>query len=253
MKNYLQHLGLILAVLLSLAAVLPALAQADAKSDGWKFYGEGYLWAAGIDGESAAGDDLDIPFKDILENLDGALMGGVSARKGDWGLFLDMIYLNVHEDTHSTANLIDVPTKISVDVELQGFIATFGGSYRIMEKSIICLDLLAGGRYLALDVNFDADIGPEKIKYSDSGNIWDGIIGLSGRTDLSKNLYLRYYADLGFGDSDRTFQLMGGIGYRLDKVDIVVGYRYLRWDFDNNDTFDTLNLSGPMLGIKFRF
>ena len=39
------------------------------------------------------------------------------------------------------------------------------------------LDLLAGARYFKLDLDFDADVGARKIKYSDSGDVLDGIIG----------------------------------------------------------------------------
>ena len=39
----------------------------------------------------------------------------------------------------------------------------------------------------------------------------------------------------------------------MTKFDAGVGYRHLEWDFDNDDTFNDLNISGPYAGAKFRF
>jgi hypothetical protein len=52
-----------------------------------------------------------------------------------------------------------------------------------------------------------------------------------------------------------TWQALGAINYRFQRVDAVVGYRYLDWDFDDGDmlNFDDLNLSGPFAGVKFLF
>jgi hypothetical protein len=47
----------------------------------WTFGGEAYFWGASIGGTSAAGDDIDIPFSDILDNLNIGLMTLVVARK----------------------------------------------------------------------------------------------------------------------------------------------------------------------------
>jgi hypothetical protein len=115
------------------------------------------------------------------------------------------------------------------------------------------LDLMAGARYFKLDLDFDADVGASKIKYSDSEDTLDGIIGAQVIIDLSDRWYLSCYADVGAGDSKLTWQAWPGVGYRFEKVDVVVGYRHLAWETDDGDTLDDLNFSGPMLGIKFRF
>ncbi len=61
------------------------------------------------------------------------------------------------------------------------------------------------------------------------------------------------YADVGVGDSKLTWQVWPGVGYRLDKVELVAGYRHLAWETDEGDTIEDINFSGPMLGVKFRF
>lgn len=65
--------------------------------------------------------------------------------------------------------------------------------------------------------------------------------------------YLSFYADVGAGDSKLTWQAWPGVGYRFENVDAVAGYRHLAWETDDGDTFEDINFSGPMLGVKFRF
>jgi hypothetical protein len=46
---------------------------------------------------------------------------------------------------------------------------------------------------------------------------------------------------------------LAGLNYRFSKVDAAFGYRYLKWEFDDDDTFDDLDISGPYAGIRFSF
>ena len=253
MDCYIQRLKSLLALFFGcfLATAFPA--NADTDQDDWKFSGAAYLWAAGVEGTDAAGDEIDVSFSDVLEDLEGGLMGILAARKGRWTLLADVLYLSIHQETSSTANLIGIPAKIDVDVKLKGFVTTFGAAYRVIEDDMTSLDLLAGARYFKLDVDFDADVGAGKIKYSDSGDALDGIIGAQVLIDLSERWYLSCYADVGAGDSKLTWQAWPGVGYRLDSVDVVAGYRHLKWETDDGDTFEDLSFSGPTLGVKFRF
>jgi len=180
-------------------------------------------------------------------------MGILAAQKGRWTLIADMLYLSIHEETGSTANLIGLPVKLDVDVKLKGYVSTLGAAYRVIENDMTSLDLLAGARYFKLDVDFDADVGAGKVKYSDSGDALDGIIGAQVLTGLSERWYVSFYADVGAGDSKLTWQAWPGVGCRLDNIDAVAGYRHLEWETDDGDTFKDLSFSGPMLGVKFRF
>ena len=59
-------------------------------------------------------------------------------------------------------------------------------------------------------------------KVSESGHVWDGVVGLRGATDLNERWYITYYADVGTGDSDLTWQGLAAVNYRFSKVDAVV-------------------------------
>ena len=225
-----------------------------APTDRWVYGGEFYLWAAGVEGETAGGDDIDISFTDLAKDMEFGIMGILAAAKGKWTLFADLIYLDVDEDDKTTANVAGFPLRYEVDAELEAFITTFGVAHSVLEINSTRLNLLAGARYLWLDGELEFDIGPFKTKVSDSEHYWDGIIGFRGKTGISEKWYLTYYADVGTGDSDLTWQTLAAISYRFEKLDAVLGYRYLEYDFDDdNDVFDDLNLGGPFAGVKVRF
>ena len=228
-------------------------AETQASQEGWEFSGSAYLWAAGVKGTDAAGDEIDVSFSDTLEDLDGGLMGIIAAQRGKWTLLADIIYLSIHQETSSTANIIGVPTKLDVDVKLKGFVSTLGVAYRIIDDDVTSLNLMAGARYFKLDLDLDADVGGSKIKSSDSGDVLDGIIGTEVLFNLNDRWYLSCYADVGAGDSKLTWQVWPGVGYRLEKVELVAGYRHLAWETDDGDDIEDINFSGPMLGVKFRF
>jgi hypothetical protein len=255
MHRYVNRLTACVAFVLCclLVTALPVNAEMGSDSDRWEFGGSAYFWGAGVKGTDAAGNELDVSFSDILKDLDGGLMGILAAQKGRWTLLADVIYLSIHQETSSTANLNGIPTKIDVDVKLEGFVSTFGVAYRVIENDRTNIDLLAGGRYFKMDVDLDVDNGTSKIKSSDSGDVLDGIVGAQAIIELSEKWYLSLYADVGAGDSKLTWQAWPGFGYRYKNVDVVAGYRHLEWESDDGDTIKDINFSGPMLGVKFRF
>lgn len=242
---------------LSAASLLCATAMPVAAGDGsgaWEFNAQIYLWGAGVSGETVAGDDIEMGFSKILENLDMALMGSLAAQKDDWILLADAIYMNLSNDTKSTANILNHPVKTELDVDLKAFITTLAGGHSVFRNDATNIDLLVGARYLKLKTTLKAQVGPIQRKVSGSGSIWDGIIGVRGQTDLSEKWYLNYYADVGTGGSKRTWQALASVGYRFSKVDAVFGYRYLDWSFDGkSDVFDDLSISGPFAGVRWSF
>ena len=112
---------------------------------------------------------------------------------------------------------------------------------------------MVGARYFKVDLDLETDVEGTKTKISDSGDVLDGIIGANVIIDLNDSWYLSCYADVGAGDSKLTWQAWPGVGYRLENLDVVAGYRHLAWETDDGDTIEDLSFSGPMLGVKFRF
>jgi hypothetical protein len=226
-----------------------------APADRWAFGAEVYMWGAGVGGKTTSGDPVDIDFDDLLDALELGFMGTLAAARGKWTLYADAIYLDVDDNGKVTVDVDGDPVNAKVDVELKGFITTLGGAYSFMETETSRLNLAAGARYLWLKADLGVEAGGQGVGDSDSGSVWDGIVGLRGKTDLNEKWYLSYYADVGAGDSKLTWQALAGINYRFQKLDAVLGYRYVEWDFDKGDmlNFDDLDLSGPFAGIKLAF
>jgi hypothetical protein len=177
---------------LSLTALLAFMAMsvhaADPNdSDKWEFGADVYLWGATIDARPTGEDNIHISFSDIMGDLDMALMGGLSARKGKWSLFSDIIYLDLDDDQKGKVDLLGMSIKDDFDVKIKAWIVTTAGGYTLLERDRFSLDLLAGARYLWLDIPLEAKIGPKKVKASPSGNGWDGILGVKGQLDFSDN------------------------------------------------------------------
>jgi len=53
-------------------------------------------------------------------------------------------------------------------------------------------------------------------------------------------------------DTD-TWQLFAAIGYRFSWGDIRMGYRHLSYEMDDEFLMQDMDLSGPVLGVGFRF
>jgi opacity protein-like surface antigen len=237
-----------------ISAPLALAEESSVAVEEWEYRADIYLWGASVGGESASGGDIDIKFKDLAEDLDLGLMTSLAASKSKWTFEIDAIYLDVEDKGDFELD----PVLALDNVELTGWIVTSFVAYNVLEGESGYLAMLAGARYLYLDL--DLKLGtlppqpPEKKTFSGSDDFWDGIVGVIGRVKLSDRWALPYYLDVGTGDTDMTWQVFGGVAYAFEKCELIAGYRYLDWDFkSDNKAFNDLNLSGPMLGVRFRF
>lgn len=228
-------------------------AAESSDSESWEFAGELFGLGARVDGTTSAGEDIDVPLHDLLDNLDFAFMGTLAARKGKWTLFADLIYVKVGEQATIPLDAPQ-PLEADLDFDMKQVISTFGAGYQVAETQSTDISLLAGGRYLKMDADLKYDIRPlYSGRESESGSNWDFIVGARGQTNLSDQWYIHYYADIGTGDSDLTWQALAGINYRFTKVHLTLGYAYMDWEFDKDSMLKDFTLSGPYAGIKFRF
>lgn len=175
-------------------------------------------------------------------------MGGVGVSKGKWWFKTDVIYFKIGQaNNDGTA---------SSKVDMRAWIVTPSVGYNLVDAERVSLDVFGGARYLYLDVGLQLQtVGPTSgfAKISDSADVWDGIGGLRGRVNLAPKWYLPYYADVGTGESDLTWQAFAGIGYRFKRLELVAGYRYLKWEFDKDDLLTDLTVKGPQIGIAWKF
>ncbi|MCD6533033.1 MAG: hypothetical protein J7L25_03000 [Deltaproteobacteria bacterium] len=242
--------------------ILDAKARADESTDSgeWQFGLELYSWAPKISVETATGDEVNIHYSDIIENLDLTLMSTVAARKGKWSFLVDAIYLDLKADDKGSLTVpIDSNLTVGTDLEvrLKSWIVTPLLAYKIFESPKASFDFAVGARYLwmknDLKVQTNGPLGPREVKISADGDVWDGVVAVRGQLKLSEKWFTNCFFDIGTGDSDFTWQAKAAVGYKFKKFSAVCGYRHLRWEFDNDAALDSMYITGPYAGIQFFF
>lgn len=238
----------------AVALTAAAAAAQDTGYDKWQWGAELYFWGASLGGETTTGGDIDVGIDQLVKNLNMGAMATIAGSNGTWSAFSDMIYLDVGKSDTVKASVSGIPIKLDASVDLRGFISTTGVGYRVYEIPGASLDVVGGARVLWLDGKASAKIpSVAKVSGETSGSNWDAIVGVRGRADINEKSYLTYFADIGAGDSDSTWQAAVAYNYKLEKMDLTIGYRYLDWELDNYGPFNDLNLSGVFAGVKFGF
>lgn len=248
--------ALLAGILLAASTTLLA-AESDSAANAWKFKANLYVWGAAIEGETRGGSEIDVPFSEIWDNLNFALMGGLEARKGKWAVLGDFVYLDAEGDESGTLEPFDrLPISIPVDadVEVEGLVLNIVGARNLYDEDNASIEAVFGVRYLDLDSTLTAKLGSrDPVKFETDDTYLDGVIGLRGQVGLSDKWYVPYYFDVGTGDSDFTWQGYAGVGYAFEHVNVVVAYRYLYWDFGSDEAVKDLNFGGPLTGVQFVF
>jgi hypothetical protein len=251
--------GLLVAMALTVAMPGTAASESDSGND-WQFGANLYLWYLDLGGGTVNGSDIDVPASDLLENLEMGGLGGLFARRGKWTFLVDGLYLDVAGDRSATGTLRpDGPVQVSLEGELQlkAWTVTPAVTYRVFENERLGLDILAGARYLSLEADVKLEVTApvqQVLEFSKSGTAWDAIVGARGDLALAGKWFAPFHLDVGTGETDITWQGVGGVGYRFGKVDIVAVYRFLSWDFeDDSEVLNDLNASGPLAGVRIRF
>lgn len=262
-----------LAALLVGATVASTPARAQAPEDRWTFQAIVYGYLPDLGGTTKFPDrggtsSINVGIDQILSNLNFTLMGTFEARKGRWGLFTDLIYLDVSGDKSNTRDFgiggHQLPASLNANLNLgiKGLLWTVAGEYAVISDASTVMYVLGGARLLdlkqTLGYNFNVDVGP----FSGPGrsgssdvnlSYWDAVVGVKGRHAFGerKEWFVPYYADIGTGQSDLTYQLFGGLGYTFSWGSVLAGWRYLDYNFKSSSKVESLNFNGPMIGVAF--
>lgn len=217
----------------------------------WRFNAAIYLWATSIKGDVAARGttaSVDVPFSELFGDLTGCFMGRFGARKGKWGILVDIFWASLEDSSTG-------PIGGTIKTEIDLFIGELTGSYEVVErgdaeKGLFTLDGYAGARVYSVDTEITTTlVNPE------SSDTWvDPIVGFEARFRTHKWLFdLR--ADIGgFGiSSELCWSVMVGVGYQCSKlITLAAGYKWLDIDFENGGTGVTdIQLAGPFFALVF--
>jgi hypothetical protein len=250
-----------------LVLVLCSSASASEKGpDDWKFTLLLYGWFPSIDASATfnnvgtGGPDVNVDTSDLITKLNFVFMGAFEAKKGKWGAFTDLLYMNISDEGTANVNIAGSPSlPVNADNSLKGTVWTLAGEYAAVENPSVQFNLVAGLRYFSMkpemNLKFDGPLPPELPGRNISKRIdaWDGIVGVKGAFAFGKGWFIPYYADIGTGESKLTWQMLGGVGYRYKWFDIRGVYRHLDYDLDREDVDLDLGFSGPAVVLGFHF
>jgi hypothetical protein len=266
---------------LILAAILVTrFAAAALAADETAFALQPYLWLPTIEAQigystptgGSGSPEIKADPDDWLDDLTMAALLTAEMRKAKWSFTADFTYLALSSSDASVqavdfggsavTSLVDVGS----DVDIKSFVSTFGAGYRIVDTKHLKTDLIVGARYLWLETELDwrlsGDVtgpgGGQSFARSGSvkqhGDIWNGVVGIKGQIGLGdSHWFLPYYADIGTGESDLTWQAFAALAYAFKSWDAVLGYRHMTFEGDDEDLIEEMTFSGPLVGARFRF
>jgi len=266
------------AVALAAALVAPVAAAQDLTAGDWKFRAQIYGWFPTLSSEttfpaSSGGGSVNLDAGDYLDNLRFVFMGSFEARKGKLGLLTDYIYLDFDAEKGGTRDLsfsgplglVNIPADAyaGVNLRLRGWAWGLVGTYALVEKPNYEMQLVGGVRLLKLnttvDWNFTGNVASLP-QFARTGaatvkdDVWDAVVGAKGLLKLDGGKwFVPYYVDIGTGQSDLTWQAMGGIGYSFSWGEVLGAYRHLDYKFGQDTGMKALSFSGPAIAVGFRW
>ena len=268
------------AMLAALALCGPFSAAAQTPGSQWTFSITPYLWLPNIDGTlkynippgGGGSPEVQVGPNDYLEALRFAMMIAGEVRKDRWSVFTDVIYLDASNGKSGVksinfgGDLVSSSANVSTSSGLKGGVWTLGGGYAVLPGRPVEMDVFGGLRYAGLHASTDWQLTaavtgpgggqtfPRAGNISERADLWDGIVGFKGRVWLGRsNWSIPYYFDVGTGSSTLTWQGMLGVAYSFKWGGVNLAYRTLYYDQKGDKLVQDLRLSGPALGVTFRF
>lgn len=268
---------IVAALLLALSASVTAWLRPAQADTPWQLSVTPYLWAISVGGDAALGNasaDLDVPFSDLIDELNFAVMGHLEARRDRWALFGDLTYSKLSADAgfgpvgvgpfQIGANTVGPfpagPFAFDVDIDLlmlEGGVAYEARSWPTEGGRRGSFEVLAGARYNDIEIAVDFARARTVERSAD----WvDPFIGARLRTGLSPRWGLSLRADVGgFGvGSEFTWNVVAGATYQWGaNRDLFLGYRALYQKYQDDGGRFPLEYEplyhGPALAVQFRF
>jgi hypothetical protein len=249
-----------------------AFAQA---ADAWKWQGSLYVYLPDISGSTtfpanSGGSSGTVDAAKIIDSLKFTFMGNLEATNGRWGALTDVVYMDLgntksgYRDFTIGGSAIPAGADTNVSYDLKGWAWTLAGTWRIASDPASKVDVIAGARLFDMRQTFEYEVtgnvasiptnvrsGTSEAKISN----WDAIVGLKSRYALGeeRKWFLPFYIDAGTGESNYTFQVMGGIGYSFKWGDIVGAWRYLDYDMKSGKKIESMTFNGPAIAAVFHW
>ena len=212
-----------------------------------------YAWAPGLKGKvGVVGPPANVNISSIqvIEHLQGALMGQVEVRKGRVGLLLEGFYSKLSADKGFRNDLVEANLTNQM-LTLSAFLA-----YRLVETRKARLDLLAGARYWYMKDSIGLDLPNNSFSLDATASWVDPLVGARLGYDLTDRLSATVRGDLGgFGVGSKfAWEALAGLNYKFtERSTGFLGYRYMFADYQDGDFVFNAGMGGPIMGLGFSF
>jgi hypothetical protein len=245
-----MRVGLLAAIAAaSLVPVSPASAQPA--SDTWHVTVEPYLMGAAMSGTSGVKGfeaELEMSASDILSNLEFGAMGMFGARKGNWGVGADLIYMSLGATTDRPA----------ADLDFSQSAFALYGLRRISDAAEATFGIRANGADGSITFK-EQSLAPAGTAVSQSKWWFDPIVGLRLHSNSPGRFNAEVYGEVGgFGvGSDFAWQLFPVVSIRMtERTSLDAGYRWIDVNYADGEgaefTWDVLS-QGPVIGFRLQF
>ena len=270
LRNSARAAGCLIA--LGLTGLAPVVAQAQTATDKWQWEAAIYGWFPAIGGSTSfpsngsSGPNIDVSAQDVINALKMVFMGEIEARKGQWGVWSDLVYADLGGSKDGSRDFtVDghpVTATANLGLDVKSTVWSLAGIYNLSATPENTTDLLFGARMLNMKQTLNWSLAssiPElptpSGQASVDGTDWDAIVGLKGRYyfGAERKWFLPYYADVGGGQSKLTWQVNAGVGYRFDWGSVFATYRYLDYQFKSGNALQSMNMNGGLVGVAFQF
>ncbi|MCK5069202.1 MAG: hypothetical protein KAR01_01625 [Desulfocapsa sp.] len=220
---------------------------AFSQDDGWQFEVTPFFWGIAFNGTSSVNNlpalDIDMGIDEMFDHFNGGVAAFGVVKKGKWSLFLESTYLSLEK------------TKDIADVEFSQNFKTFlfmnAVAYRL--PTPVEIDLYGGARVMVLNLSNERN-DEETL---DATQSWvDPIVGMHISLPFTEKFGFDFHADMGgFGaGSEFTYMVMPVFSYEFSSlISGKLAYRWLDVDYDKDDFAMDMLISGPMLGVTFKW
>jgi len=283
--HFMQHVRLLKLAVAAFIAGMGALSAGSAAADDvnmwdgqWHFEASPYAWVPWIYVTTQlppiVGDGTpttEIQPSQYLKYVKAGALFDASVRKGDWGLWTDLVYLNL-ENSATHERVINLPGLLpgappalplirTTETGLRAAIWTLAPTYTVMNNDVGTLDVMVGLRYTSVRVSFSYNFTAPPTQLERGGGFWptadstEGIIGVKGALRLSSDgkWFLPYEADVGDGNKNWSYDAVVGAGYHFHWGDLTLGVRNLTYQLSDRPILEKARLTGPVLGASFRW
>jgi hypothetical protein len=208
-----------------------------------------YLWFAGMTGTVGADgheSSVHVSANKVLSYFNFGLMGAVETRYNRIIIPVDFMWVRL-KDSKGIPITDDVE---SVNVKINEDIFTPKIGYRVVDNTRFKVDALFGLRYWHLGTTLTLQPTQVSSGFYGSENWVDSVSGGRFQVFMTPKAILTIAGDAGGGGSRLDYQLVGLLGYKIKRVTIQGGWRYLAIHKNHTGaSFVDMAMTGVIVGI----